>query len=372
MSEDRSSGHRISRRRFLGAAAGAGAACLAGSALNPCGDSVLAQGQAKVLNWLTWDDHYLPEQLQEIADKDGISANTMDCGLNSEGFAVVQASGGKQIDLCSADAFWVPKYYSAGLIEPFDLGSLDSARGLFDVAFNVPFWKNEAGLDLAFPFGWSPRVIAYNPKYVTGRPDSWEVLWDPKYKGKIAITGEEPIEVMAMMGRSLGFEKPFDMTLEQIQAAKDRLKALMPNQPRLVQEDMEGTFLLASEAVWLAPAYVDVLDDAPAVKTFLPKEGTIGYMDGEMLVKGAAHRDAALAWLDKMETGERIAQNFLHVGRPRFSREAYHWLVKHGYEERAKSRLFDRPELALQIGLKGPTTNRDATIKAYYEATSAQ
>jgi hypothetical protein len=62
----------------------------------------------------------------------------------------------------------------------------------------------------------------------------------------------------------------------------------------------------------------------------------------------------------------------LSLGRPRFSREAYHWLVKHGHEERAKSRLFDRPELALEIGLKGPTTNRDATIKAYYEATSAQ
>ena len=35
----------------------------------------------------------------------------------------------------------------------------------------------------------------------------------------------------------------------------------------------------------------------PDVKGFLPPEGFIGYFDGDCIVKGAAHRDAALAWL---------------------------------------------------------------------------
>ncbi len=87
-----------------------------------------------------------------------------------------------------------------------------------------------------------------------------------------------------------------------------------------------------------------------------------------MIVKDGANRDVALNWLDKMETGEWIAKNFLEYGRPLLNRDAYHWLVKNGYEERAKQYLFDQPEIALTMTLKGPSANLEATIAAFNEA----
>ena len=38
-----------------------------------------------------------------------------------------------------------------------------------------------------------------------------------------------------------------------------------------------------------------------------PKEGTTGWVDGNMLVKGAAHRDAALRWIDAFGSPESQA-----------------------------------------------------------------
>jgi len=371
---------KFSRRSFLGTAAGAGMGLAASSAFSPMSPlariagaqdaPVFAEGN---FNWLTWSDHYFPDQLTEAASMYGIKGNPTLFSDNSEAFLKVQQMGGKQIDMVSGDALWVPKFYEEGLIEPFDLWSLKSAKGLFDIAlFDLPFFQTADGMNLAFPFGWSPVVVAYNPKYVTEAPTSWEVLWDPKYKGKVAME-LQPFDVMAMMGKSLGYDNAYDMTAEQIAAAKQQLIDLLPNILSFVEQNVELVNLLADESIWLATVNLGIDDrvkDAggPEIKTFTPREGIVGWMDGEMIVKDAANRDVALNWLDKMETGEWIAKNFLEYGRPLLNRDAYHWLVKNGYEERAKQYLFDQPEIALTMTLKGPSANLEATIAAFNEA----
>jgi len=279
--------------------------------------------------------------------------------------------GGKQIDMVSGDALWVPEFYKNGLIEPFDIESLDTAKGLFPEAKKLPFWQTDKGY-MAFPFGWSPIQIAYNPKYVDPAPDSWEVLWDPKYKGRIAME-LQPFDVMAFMAKYLGFKEAYNMSTDEIKQAKERLIALKPNILKFVEQNVELVKLMADESIWLCTSNIGMEDrvkDAggPAIKTFIPKEGTVGFLDGEMLVKGGVNHDVAMAFLNVAETGEWLGKNFLEYGRPLLSKDAYDWLVKNGYEERAKRYLFDKPEVATQMTLKGPAKNMDAYIAAFNEA----
>lgn len=322
-------------------------------------------------NWLTWSDHYFPEQLEEAASKYGIKANPTLFTDNSEAFLKVQQVGGKQIDMVSGDALWVPAFYEEGLIQAFDLEALETAKHLFDEAKAFDFWTTDEGY-LAFPFGWSPVVIAYNPEHVTPEPDSWEVLWDPKYKGKVALP-LQPFDVMAMMGKALGIQDSYNMNEEQVVQAKDLLIQLKPNLLKFTEQEVEHVTLLTDESIWMAAVNLGMEDrvkDAggPEIKTFAPKEGVIGWLDGEMIVKDAANPDAAMAWLDKMETPEWIAKNFLEYGRPLFNKTAYDILVKQGHEERAKRYLFDRPEIALTMTLKGPSPDLDLYINAFNEA----
>ena len=46
----------------------------------------------------------------------------------------------------------------------------------------------DGGKLYAVPIASGPYGLAYNKKYVNEPPKSWNVLWDPKYKGKYAIT----------------------------------------------------------------------------------------------------------------------------------------------------------------------------------------
>ncbi|MFQ5854125.1 MAG: PotD/PotF family extracellular solute-binding protein [Anaerolineae bacterium] len=375
------SDNRMSRRRFLHLTAGTGLGFLGASALAGCAvpppveapKAAKAPAVAKAgdFNWLTWSDHYFPEQLEEAASKYGIKANPTLFTDNSEAFLKVQQVGGKQIDMVSGDALWVPAFYEEGLIQAFDLEALETAKHLFDEAKAFDFWTTDEGY-LAFPFGWSPVVIAYNPEHVTPEPDSWEVLWDPKYKGKVALP-LQPFDVMAMMGKALGIQDSYNMNEEQVAQAKDLLIQLKPNLLKFTEQEVEHVTLLTDESIWMAAVNLGMEDrvkDAggPEIKTFAPKEGVIGWLDGEMIVKDAANPDAAMAWLDKMETPEWIAKNFLEYGRPLFNKTAYDILVKQGHEERAKRYLFDRPEIALTMTLKGPSPDLDLYINAFNEA----
>jgi len=394
---------KISRRDFMRLTAGAGLGLVGASALAGCGGpatsapaptsappptsapaptsappptsapapTAAAPATKGTYNWMTWSDHYLPAQLEEAASTYGIKVTPTLFSDNSEAFLKVQQVGGKQIDLVSGDALWVTKYYQEGLIEGFDLDSLATSKNLFDVVKQFDFWKAD-GKYLAFPFGYSPVLVAYNPKYVSPAPNSWEALWDPKYKGKIAME-LQPFDVMAMMGKSLGIKDAYNMTADQVNQAKQQLIKLKPNILKFVEQNTELVTLMTDESIWFATVNVGMEDrvkDAggPEVKTFVPKEGVVGWMDGEMLVKGAANRGPAWGWLDKMETPEWIAKNFLEYGRPLFNKAAYDLLVKQGQGDRAKRYLFDKPEVVLSMTLKGPSPNMDLYISAFNEA----
>jgi spermidine/putrescine-binding protein len=360
----------ISRRDFLKLTAVSGLAVAGASSLAACGGA----GGAGTFNWLTWSDHYFAEQLQEADTKYGIKVTPTLFSDNSEAFLKVQQVGGKQIDMVSGDALWVPKYYEEGLIEGFDLDSLATAKNLYPIVKEFDFWQAD-GKYLAFPFGYSPVIVAYNPKYITTTPDSWAILWDPQYKGKLAME-LQPFDVMAMMGKSLGIQDAYNMTTDQIAQAKQQLIDLKPNLLKFVEQNTELVTLMADETIWFATVNVGMEDrvkDAggPEVKTFVPKEGVVGWMDGEMLVKDGTNRDVAWNFLDKMETPEWIAKNFMEYGRPLFNEAAYNLLEQQGNGDRARRYYMDKPEIVLSMTLKGPSANMDAYIQAFNEALAS-
>ena len=72
---------------------------------------------------------------------------------------------------------------------------------------------------MAYPFGWSPIMIYYDPANVSGDPTDWQVLLDPKYKGRVVVENQ-PEEIVAYMARAAGFDKPYDLTDDQLTTSR--------------------------------------------------------------------------------------------------------------------------------------------------------
>ena len=50
---------------------------------------------------------------------------------------------------------------------------------------------------------------------MSGDPTDWQVLLDPKYKGRIVVENQ-PEAIVAYMARAAGFAKPYDLTDDEL------------------------------------------------------------------------------------------------------------------------------------------------------------
>ncbi|MBA2720485.1 MAG: ABC transporter substrate-binding protein [Chloroflexi bacterium] len=387
----------LSRRRFLKATAGVGglvafggiaAACSAPAASTPAGSSavlpsaggpsasVVASAVAAAtgtFNWMTWSDHYYEEQLADISSGAQIKTSVSELADNSEGFTKVKEVGG-QLDMISGDALWVPKYFEDGLIEAWDINELAVSKQLYSIAREFQIWTKPEGY-LGYPFGWSPVQLYYNPKFVTTAPDSWEVLLDPKYKGHIVVENQ-PVEIVAYMAKLGGAVDPYNMTDAELATAKDLMTRLKPNLLKLTQQNTETISALVSEEAWIATGNLGAEErvkeaKGPEIKGFTPKEGTVGWMDAEMLVKGGKNNALLKPFLEVAEQANYIAENFIKYGRPLFNEEAYKLLVDKGHKDRADRFLYNKPETVLEMTLKGPGSSTQGAIAAFNEVFGA-
>ena len=390
----------FSRRQFLKAAAAAGvvvggggllAACTTAATAAPATAAPTAAPGASVapataaptvaptaaptgtFNWLTWSDHWYQAELDTIASTANIKASVTSFSDNIDAYTKIKQVGG-QVDMVSGDALWVPHYFENGLIEAWDINSLKVASQLYSVARSFPIWTKPEGY-LGYPNGWSPVQIYYDPAHVSPAPDSWEVLVDPKYKKRVVVE-DQPVEIMAYMGKFAGVKDPYNMTPDEIAKAKALLIQLKPNILRLAPQNTDTIAALKNGEAWIATGNLGtetrVKDQGgPALNVFTPKEGTIGWMDAEMIVKGGTNQNLLFPFLELHEQAEYVAANFMINQRPLFSEKAYKLLINQGQQELADRFLFNKPETVLTMTLKGPGTSTQGAVDAFNEVFGA-
>jgi spermidine/putrescine transport system substrate-binding protein len=360
---------RITRADLLKA----GAAGAAGLTFARPAFGSLTHAEATTLNWLTWSDHYANDQLAAVARKIGIRGRPTLFSDNADAYLRIKRTG-SQFDIVSGDALWVPKYHKDGLTESFDLSSLPVSKQLFSIARSFPFWKDGSNY-MGYPFSWSTVQIYYNPKYVKTVPNSWHALLSKKYKGKISLENI-PTDVMAIAARAIGAKKPYAMTPAEISRAKEFLKAFKPNVLKLASQNNEVVRALADGSAWIGITNLgtdDRVRDAggPVVKPAYPKEGTIGFIDSEQIVKASKNKAVFEKFINTTEQAPWIAKNFLTNGRPLFNEKAWKLLVNQGHGDRARRLLYNQPEKALKMTIKGPAGDEQAYVDAFNEVFGA-
>ena len=181
-----------------------------------------------------------------------------------------------------------------------------------------------------------------------------------------------PTDMMAIAARATGAKKPYAMTKAEISRAKAFLKAFKPNVLKLASQNNEVVRALADGSAWIGITNLgtdDRVKDAggPVVKTAYPKEGTIGFIDSEQIVKASKNHDAFFRFENQMQQAKWIARNFLTNGRPLFNEKAYKILVNTGHGDRARRQYYNQPEKALKMTIKGPAGDEQAYVDAFNE-----
>ena len=325
--------------------------------------------EGATLNMLTWSDHYANDQLKAVNKSTHVQGRPTLFSDNADAYLKIKQTG-SQFDVVSGDALWVPKYHKDGLTTSFPLSELPVSKQLYSIARTFPFWQDGSNY-MGYPFSWSTVQIYYNPKYVTVKPDSWHALLNKKYKGKISLENI-PTDVMALAARATGSKNPYGMTKAEISRAKAFLKELKPNVLKLASQNNEVVRALADGSAWIGITNLgtdDRVKDAggPTVLRAYPKEGTIGFIDSEQIVKASHNHDSWFKFENAMQQSPWIAKNFITNGRPLFNEPAYKILVNNGHGDRARRQYYNKPENALKMTIKGPAGDEQAYVDAFNE-----
>jgi spermidine/putrescine transport system permease protein len=145
---------------------------------------------------------------------------------------------------------------------------------------------------------WGTTGIAYRKDKVTGSIDSWQALWDSRYKDRIAMLDD----VREAFGAALRFLGKSENSTDpsEIQAAA----ALLMDQKPLVKAYDSGGFdqMLLSGDAWVAQAYsgqiAKVIADNPTIGYVIPKEGCTIFVDNMCIPRNSRNKELAQEFIN--------------------------------------------------------------------------
>jgi spermidine/putrescine transport system substrate-binding protein len=163
-----------------------------------------------------------------------------------------------------------------------------------------------------FSLAWQSGMtgLAYNPKLTKREITSWRDLYDPAFKGKITMFGDDT-ELGTSMMIMLGID-PAKSTEADWKRAAEEAKKLKPQLREFV--DNSGMIdAMSSGNAWLSHAYsgdVYQLNNSgnPEIKFVIPEEGATLWTDNMAIPKGAKHPLDALTYMDYVYRPEVAAK----------------------------------------------------------------
>jgi spermidine/putrescine-binding protein len=251
--------------------------------------------EAKVLNIFIWSAYLPDEVIEKFTEKTGIKVN-YDTYDSNEALLEKLQSGVADYDLVVPSDYMVKILASEKLIQAIDHAKLPNMKNLDDRFLNKGF---DPGNKYSLPYFWGTTGLGYNKEKVAGPVDSWALVFDPKYKGRILML-DDMRECFAVALKYLG--KSLNATDEaSIKAAAD----LLMKQKDLVKTYNSGDFanILDAGDVDLAHGYNGqiaevVAEDPERLGYVVPKEGGTFWMDNLCVPAGSRNLESVYAFLN--------------------------------------------------------------------------
>src|SRR6266849_3887851 len=240
------------------------------------------KSKTETLSLLVWEGYADPSFLQPFEQSHHCRVLAAYMGSSDELVAKLRGGSASNYDVISPSNDVAASIVRAGLAAPLDLSKIPSYNQLSARLRDSPLVKAE-GQTYGVPFVWGPNPLLYDTTAFPQPPDSWSILWNPKYKGKISLWDE--LSSIYMAAQVLGYDKPdpshlYNLTDAELEAVKKKLIELKPNVRKYWSSGGELTNLFQNHEVIAAMGWPLMTNQLrklnfPIGET-IPKENTTG------------------------------------------------------------------------------------------------
>ncbi len=283
---------RVTRAHLLKLAAAAGGAGLvagragfAGAAL----ERLTAEtGRLQVLDWAGYgNDGGQPMFAQYV--KQYPQNKPQFTYMTNESDALAKIHAGLKPDVFRPYVGWVKYFAQSGLVQPWDTSLIPNFKNLNPFMVKAGQYN---GKQYGIPDDWGFDAILYRTDKVTPKAKSWGLLFDERYKGKIAWFDD--LGMLVMTGLYLGFKDPWNQSDAEL-AQSQKLLIAKKHLVRLIWSSETNLWAaFGSGDLWIAYAWpndwVQMKKKGLPVVYMHPKEKPIAWVGMMMLLNGSPPR----------------------------------------------------------------------------------
>src|SRR3954463_15366256 len=293
-------GMRIDRQRLLQLAAVAGGAGLVAGRAG-LADAMRAAGRAEsgrlpVLDWAGYGNDGGQSMFASYG-KAHPANKPQFTYMTNESDALAKLHAGPKPDVFRPYVGWVKYFAQSGLVQPWDPSLISNFKHLNPFMLKAGQYN---GKQYGIPEDWGFDAILYRTDKVTPKARSWGLLFDERYKGKIAWFDD--LGMLVMTGLYLGFKDPWNQTAAELQQSQ-KLFISKKHLVRMIWSSETNLWeAFGSGDLWIAYAWpndwVQMKKKGLPVVYMHPKEKPIAWVGMLMLLAGTPRPRLAHAYVD--------------------------------------------------------------------------
>jgi spermidine/putrescine-binding protein len=268
-----------------------------------------ARAQAKasgVINFMSWEGYDFPNEMKAWKEANGVDVQSTYMGSHDDIQAKILGGGGEGLDLITYGSSYKQLYRELKILQPIDGSKIPNLGNLlpFFASDVQNIWVEPDGTRTGVPADWGAVGISYDSSVIKNAPTSYDILFDPQYKGKVGMP-DDPLGAYGQAAHVLGLDSS-RMTESDFKTVTDWLKELAKQTKGISASygDVSTRFIAGDIALsflgWAAYKSFGVQAGKNTIETTWPeKGGGLAFSNAWAIPPGADNVDTVYAWIDE-------------------------------------------------------------------------
>lgn len=268
-----------------------------------------SKSSADVLNIYNVGDYIDEDLIPKFEKETGIKVVYEKYDTNEIMYQKIK-SGGSKYDLVFPSDYMIEKMIKEDLLQKIDYSNIPNYKNIDEKFKNASYDPKD---EYSVPYFWGTFGIMYNKTMVSDPIESWDILWNEKYKQQILML-DSVRDTMGIALMKLGYSQN-SINEAELQKAKEELIKQRPLVLAYGNDDIKDRLLGGEAAMGIVYSgdAITLMEEDKNLAYAIPKAGTNKWIDAMCIPYNAENKKEAEKFINFMLDAQNAKQNIDYI-----------------------------------------------------------
>ncbi|WP_462392023.1 ABC transporter substrate-binding protein [Clostridium cadaveris] len=268
-----------------------------------------SKSSAEVLNIYNVGDYIDEDLIPKFEKETGIKVVYEKYDTNEIMYQKIK-SGGSKYDLVFPSDYMIEKMIKEDLLQKIDYSNIPNYKNIDEKFKNASYDPKD---EYSVPYFWGTFGIMYNKTMVSDPIESWDILWNEKYKQQILML-DSVRDTMGIALMKLGYSQN-SINEAELKKAKEELIKQRPLVLAYGNDDIKDRLLGGEAAMGIVYSgdAITLMEEDKNLAYAIPKTGTNKWIDAMCIPYNAENKKEAEKFINFMLDAQNAKQNIDYI-----------------------------------------------------------